>query len=70
MGEAKGLVEKATLRGGINSRPYGRQLLIIHRAGHLALPKEVFQRSLKLHPYIKLCGGASESITSTFACFP
>jgi len=29
----KGLVEKTTLRGGMNSRPYGRQLLIICRAG-------------------------------------
>jgi len=41
-GQPKGLVEKATLRGGINSRPYGRQLLIIRRAGHLALPKGFF----------------------------
>ncbi len=38
----KGCVEKATPRGGMNSRPYGRQLLIVHRVGHLALPKGFF----------------------------
>jgi hypothetical protein len=41
-GGFKGLVEKVPLRGGINSRPYGLQQLIIHRAGHSALPIEFF----------------------------
>jgi hypothetical protein len=36
----QGLLKKDTLRGGMNSRPYGRELFIIHRAGHLALPKQ------------------------------
>jgi hypothetical protein len=34
----KGRAEKVSLLGGINSRPYGHQQLIDHRAGHLALP--------------------------------
>ncbi len=38
----KGLVDKVTFWGRINSCPYGRQLLIVHRAGHLALPKGFF----------------------------
>jgi len=33
----KGAVEKVLLRGGMNSRHYGRHELIPHRAGHLAL---------------------------------
>ena len=33
--QPEGLVEKVTFWGGINSRPYGRQLLIIHRAGFI-----------------------------------
>jgi hypothetical protein len=31
----KGFVEKATLRGGINSRPYEEQLFTTHRAGFI-----------------------------------
>ena len=49
-----GRVEKATLRGGMNSRPYGRQLLIIHRAGHLALPKGFFNSPFRIHPDLRL----------------
>jgi len=32
-----GAVEKVLLRGGMNSRQYGKHELISHRAGHLAL---------------------------------
>ncbi len=33
--QPKGRVEKVPLRGGINSRPYGQQQLITHRAGFI-----------------------------------
>jgi len=46
--QALGLVEKATLRGGMTKTrlgipaPYGRQLLIIHRARAFGGPKGFF----------------------------
>ncbi|MCK4427382.1 MAG: hypothetical protein KAW16_02750, partial [candidate division Zixibacteria bacterium] len=44
--QALGRAEKAPLRGGMNSRPYGQQQLISHRAGHSALPIEFFNSPL------------------------
>ena len=49
-----GRFEKATLRGGMNSRPYGRQLLVIHRVGHLALPKRFFNSPLTIDSFGRL----------------
>jgi len=43
-----GFVDKVTISGGMNSRPYGTQCVITHRAGHLALPTRFFTISLAL----------------------
>ena len=45
-----GRVEKVPLRGGINSRPYGQQQLITHRAGHLVLPIGFFNSPFRTNP--------------------
>jgi hypothetical protein len=42
------VLKKSLFGGGINSRPYEQQRLIIHRAGHSALPIEFFNSSFRL----------------------